>query len=107
MAGPLDEYTKQISLSLQGHPDAQAVLRWNKDQSRFELVVTFNVESLFQEYAAKGNITVQSIPTDRKVATVQFTYPIPAEAALRTLNMGIVPGLVSMLMGAAKDLSGR
>ncbi len=83
MTSPLDEYTKQISLSLHGHPDAQALLRWNKDQSRFELVVTFNIEGLFQEYAAKGDITIQSIPPDRKIATVQFTYPIPGETALR------------------------
>ena len=90
---------------MQGHPDAHFAIRWNKEQSRFEFIVTFNIERLFDEYAARHDITINAIPDDRKFATVGFSYPIPSATSLRTLNFGLSPSLISMFMGAANDLA--
>jgi hypothetical protein len=107
MGSFLEEYTNRVTVELHGQPDSQFVLQWNGGQKRLELLVTFNVEKLLEKFAANGDITINTIPSSRKVTTITFKYPVPDEVALRKLTHAMSSGLVSMGMGIAKDLAGK
>ena len=73
MGSFLEEYTNRVTVELHGQPDAQFVLQWNGGQKRLELLVTFNVEKLLEEFAAQGHITIKTMPSSRNFSPAYAT----------------------------------